>query len=115
MLGGVFEGLASTLGQLDKGAEGSQQFSKTAISFCLLGDSDTVQPVPYEETCSVALGCIFLTKLSETDNGTDLSSRRPFVGLIFTHRHHAAQWAIAREHQNQQVRHLRHGLFKDES
>ena len=35
-----FERLASNLGKLNTGAEGSQHIHRTGISFCLLGDSD---------------------------------------------------------------------------
>ena len=68
VLGGGFEILASTLGKLDKGAEGPQHINRTGISFCLLGDSVEALPVPYRVICGVALGYNLLTKLSETNS-----------------------------------------------
>ena len=54
VLGGDFRRLATTLGELDKGAEGSQHINGTGISFCQLGDSDKALPFPYKQTCSMA-------------------------------------------------------------
>ena len=67
VFGGDFERLVSTLGELDRGAEGPQHINGLSISFCLLGDSDEALPIPYKVTCCVALGYRFLTKLSETN------------------------------------------------
>ena len=39
-LGRDSERLESTLGELDKGAEGPQHINRTGISLCMLGDSD---------------------------------------------------------------------------
>ena len=74
VLGGYFERLASTLGDLDKGAEGTHikqsrnHIKRTGISFCLLGDSDEALPLPYKVICSMALENRCLTKLWETNS-----------------------------------------------
>ena len=68
VLGGDSDRLVSMLGEVGKGAEGPQRTNRTGILFCLPCDSDEALPVPFKVTCNVALGYIFLTKLSESDS-----------------------------------------------
>ena len=110
MLGGDFERLASTLGELDKDAEGSQHINRTGISSCLLRNSDEALPVPCKVTWSVALN--FWTNCQNRLHSSALRSRCSFVGLIFTPRHRAARRMFAKEHQNWQVRHWCPLLFR---
>ena len=116
VLGGGFETLVSNLGELDKGAKRPHHIKRTGISFCLQGDSVEALPVPYKVTCSMALGVnIFYQAVRNRLHSSELRSRRPFVGLILTPHHRAAQMAFAREHQNWQVHHWRPVLFTEES
>ena len=106
VFGADFERVASTLGKLDKRTEVPQHIIRIGISFCLPCDSDKALSVPYEETCRVGLGYKF--------SDQTVRNRRPFVGLILTPCHRAAQMVFAREHQYWQVRQWRPVHFTDE-
>ncbi len=101
-----------TWGELDRAVKGHQPSSRTSICSFVRGGTGGALPESCKMTPSGLLVCMFLTKLSETDS---MSARHAVVGPVLAAQHCAAWLALAREHQNWQVRHWRPVLFTDES
>ncbi|KAI4883430.1 hypothetical protein NFI96_029838, partial [Prochilodus magdalenae] len=103
---------ASTPGDVEEAVGGHQPSSRTTTSAFVQGGTGGALQNDLQQATTVHVSAQTVRNQLHEDG---VRARRPQIGVVLTAQHRAGRLAIAREHQDWQIRHWRPVLFTDES